>query len=675
MTHKIFSYSKKHFSKIYIETVIFIFANILFLSFASRSIITGDTPEFIAAASVGGVVHAPGYPLYSLLTHILASIPFGELAWKINGFSGIISSITLIIVYWIIKRITKSSLAGVAAVFFLLVNEIFLLYSLVAEVHALQILLLSLYVLFALCFYQTGKLSYVYFTALIITLGFAHSPSIIFTLPSFLLLLWIKRRLISIKHILLLAPIFLCGFLFYLYIWFGASQNPVMNWGRIHDVSSLVTFVLRQDFGTFNLNTTSVTYPFQYSSFVYFVELLLTDAWYLLPLAAYGAIYSYSKNKFFISSIVSLLLLNGPIFYALMNVPVLNVMHRANVEQYFGYSYVFLVILSGFGFAMLLHKLSTYKNILLVVILPILLLIAINTFGITRQDSKSIVIDTITNQFQQLPKDAIVITCADSIQMPSYYYQYALKNRSDVTILNFCLLQGQWYQENLRTSNMLLKRYITNNGLAYEKMCKELAPQHKLYLYPWFPEFSKAFPGCVVIPHGLVNEIVPKKNMDSLSTIKKMNDSLWQEFMQKTSLASLKLSDMRTREALYYLSEQRNFLGLFYLENQKIDWAITEFKNSRDLSDDASNGLANEAAIYFKQGKNQQALELAKRGLGRESANASLYKELGAIYMQSRDYSKASENFKMYLEFQPTDTDVPKIKTLIDQLDRAEKTL
>src|SRR3990167_6536284 len=78
----------------------------------SRSIYFGDSGEFITTAYTLGIAHPPGYPLYTMLAHLFTYLPFGNLPFKVNFFSAISSSLTVVVVYFICLKITANRLAS-----------------------------------------------------------------------------------------------------------------------------------------------------------------------------------------------------------------------------------------------------------------------------------------------------------------------------------------------------------------------------------------------------------------------------------------------------------------------------------------------------------------------------------------------------------------------------------
>ena len=50
----------------------------------------GDGTKFAFIGKVLGTPHAPGYPLYVVLSHLFSYVPWGTLAHRMNGFSALL---------------------------------------------------------------------------------------------------------------------------------------------------------------------------------------------------------------------------------------------------------------------------------------------------------------------------------------------------------------------------------------------------------------------------------------------------------------------------------------------------------------------------------------------------------------------------------------------------------
>src|SRR5207245_3622561 len=87
-------------------------AAVLYFLTAAPDIIVGDSPELITAAATLGVAHPPGYPLFTILGHLFALVPFGAVPFRVNLFSVICDAVAVGVVYWTALRLTKSQLAA-----------------------------------------------------------------------------------------------------------------------------------------------------------------------------------------------------------------------------------------------------------------------------------------------------------------------------------------------------------------------------------------------------------------------------------------------------------------------------------------------------------------------------------------------------------------------------------
>ena len=69
------------------------------------SLSAGDNGELTTAAYFLGVGHAPGYPFYTLMSKLFTYIPFGNIAWRTNLFSGTCGAIAMIFFYLIMVKV------------------------------------------------------------------------------------------------------------------------------------------------------------------------------------------------------------------------------------------------------------------------------------------------------------------------------------------------------------------------------------------------------------------------------------------------------------------------------------------------------------------------------------------------------------------------------------------
>ncbi|WP_455145868.1 protein O-mannosyl-transferase family [Brachyspira pilosicoli] len=96
-----------HISKIDIifSSAAFLFTFLLYLFTLTPSLSAGDNGELTTAAYFLGVGHAPGYPFYTLMSKLFTYIPFGNIAWRTNLFSGTCGAIAMIFFYLIMVKV------------------------------------------------------------------------------------------------------------------------------------------------------------------------------------------------------------------------------------------------------------------------------------------------------------------------------------------------------------------------------------------------------------------------------------------------------------------------------------------------------------------------------------------------------------------------------------------
>lgn len=96
-----------HLSKIDIifSSAAFLFTFLLYLFTLTPSLSAGDNGELTTAAYFLGVGHAPGYPFYTLMSKLFTYIPFGNIAWRTNLFSGTCGAIAMIFFYLIMVKV------------------------------------------------------------------------------------------------------------------------------------------------------------------------------------------------------------------------------------------------------------------------------------------------------------------------------------------------------------------------------------------------------------------------------------------------------------------------------------------------------------------------------------------------------------------------------------------
>lgn len=652
----------------WVELTIFILFISLYAATSSRSIIQGDTGDFLSAAATGGIPHQPGYPLYSLISRIAFLVPFGNPAWQVNLLSAIFASFALVFTYKTIKTIMNSVLSAIFGTLSLGIYQSFWFYALVAEIHILQVLLLSMLFYYLVLLIKTKSVKYLYFSAFVFGLGVSNNHTVIFTIPGIVLVLILLREQINLKNYIIVVLSSLLGLLPYGYLAWIAYLNPITKWGTINNLGSFLSFFFRSQYGTFNWEVTNYWGPFIYSSFVHFFVSIFTTSWYLLPFFVISLLYLVKKNIYYWLFLIGFVFV-GPFYYLLMDSPILSVTVAANSEQYLSYSFFFFSILAAFGLNIILKKYKSRKTWIVCTLVVLFFVIPfIYNLPKVRLDDNHLTEIYTKFQLSEIPENSIFITSGDSPYLQILYWQYVTGYRKDVTVISYSLLNKSWYRDSLEQEHPELGDLFDSNALIYNKLCNKYAANDKLFISPMNSVLDTLFQAnCKIIPYGLITKVVPKNKIPDIQQIKNFNDKEWNRFTQLLPpLNTFADQYSRSRETLFRFSEHFSFLGSYYVNEGKSGWALNAFQEARLISPDEVNSIIGEAGLLYKDGRTTDAIKILEEGVKREPSISQLYQNLGVYYLEVLRKDKAYENFKKYLSFNPTDDpDILSIKNFI----------
>lgn len=640
----------------YIDISLFFFFFATYTFTSSRAVVHADSGDFLSAAATFGVPHNPGYPFYMILSSSIFALTHS--VWAVNLLSVVFGAVSVVMVYKIIKLLTKSAPSSLFGALALGIYPSFWFYSQVAQIHILHVMILSFLYYFLIRAVKTGSFQPIYFAALTFGLGVSNNHTIIFTLPSiFMCLFFLRGERNFLKKLLKALAISILGLAPYLYIFISSSTNPAINWGRVHDVGSFLYVFFRGDYGTTSWVRPEPYAPFIHSPFIYYLKSDFLTSWHILPFAFVSLYSLFKKQKTFLIVFVGFIFM-GPVFRLLMNVPIRSVVHQANTEQFLAYSFFFVSIFAGVGLYHIIQYFHVKKTVVLNACVIAFFIIPFTiTFQKVRLDNNNITAETSKFELSEVKKNGVILTWSDGLFLPAMYHQYAIGFRKDIRLVQLGLINLEWYRENLKEQDAELLNYFKSSDFNYEKACSELAEKNLLYIYPWYPEFDTYFgKECEIIPYGLIAKVV-KRGSVSVEEIKKTNDRFINEYLSKNPVEKSKNSYSRTRESLFYISEHLNYIGIYYLRFGKEDWAYDAFVKAREISPDQTNSILNESAILFKRGETDRSIKILEEGIRREPATDRLYKNLGIIELNAKNEKAAYDNFRKYEAFRPNDPD------------------
>lgn len=197
--------------------------------------VTGeDSGEFITAAYALGIPHPPGYPLWCLLAHVFTWLPCGAIAWRVNLSSAFFAAATVFLAALLVMRLTRSRLSALAASLALAFSHEFWEQAVVAEVYALNALLIALCIHLLWHWRNTRRDCWLCVFGLVYGLSLANHNTMVLLGPVFMgYVLWADgfqpSRWRIYSSVLLFA---LAGLLVYLYLPLASMADPPMDWGN-----------------------------------------------------------------------------------------------------------------------------------------------------------------------------------------------------------------------------------------------------------------------------------------------------------------------------------------------------------------------------------------------------------------------------------------------------------
>lgn len=186
MNQKIRTFFNQRWPELLVALIFFI----VYVVTLQPGILPGDAGEFQLVVPTLGVAHPPGYPLYILLGKLFTVlVPIGEMAWRVNLFSAVTSSFTLLIVFWAVQALLpkRHVLAGLLAMSVLGISTTFWAQATTANIRSLTALFTALMLWMFIRYANAVRAGnsqlahrYLVWLALVTSLGVLHHASLAF---------------------------------------------------------------------------------------------------------------------------------------------------------------------------------------------------------------------------------------------------------------------------------------------------------------------------------------------------------------------------------------------------------------------------------------------------------------------------------------------------------------
>lgn len=461
----------------YIGLFLALAAFALYVRTLTPGVLDGDSGEWQYMANLLGVPHSTGYPTYILLAKVMTLLPIGNAAWRVNLFSALCAALTIPVVYLLAKRVARSRIAAVIAASFFALMPTLWASATIAEVYALNTLLLALTLYFAIRFFDHAHTRDLYAMALCFGLALTNHRIAFFIAPALLAVVWFKRRELNWKKFAFAALAFLVPLTLYLYIPLRASQllaeQSPQNWELYPRAEAIVNGKVTAYYnhtpqGFFNLVTALDNrnkLGFQDASGEDKTLARFTNAWTLLReqidpfgilLALGGIVVLWRRER----ELTIALLLGG------LSVAAISIYLRAESTRfYFSGAYLIMVLFLAAAMGWVLEKLNTratgerkaspllyYAAIFLFAMFPLSALY----FNFARMDQRgNLKYDAYARAVlnDNLAPNAVLVAPWE-VATPLRYFQYVENVRPDVLTIHESPVRPQ-YQKLLDAAQRL----------------------------------------------------------------------------------------------------------------------------------------------------------------------------------------------------------------------------
>lgn len=244
----------KNFS---LGTFILVFG--VYLLSMPQTVVLEDDGLFTLTAYYNGIAHPPGYPLYTLLSHVATWIPFGSIAFRIHAFTAMLGAASCVCLFHIVRKLgIESSIAFIASLSFGY-SLSFWSQAIISEAYTLNVLIILALFYVSLMYREASeeknRQRLLNFFVIIYGLGLSnHWPLLAVSTPALGCLLWPHKKVIF-RQILKSIPYLSVGIMFYIWMVVRSRMDPFVSfYGPINNLDELWFYISREGYSTIDFN-------------------------------------------------------------------------------------------------------------------------------------------------------------------------------------------------------------------------------------------------------------------------------------------------------------------------------------------------------------------------------------------------------------------------------------
>lgn len=441
--------------------IIFGLVFLIYIFGISHSVFGGDSGDIILAAWFGGVAHPPGYPLNTMIGYLFTHLPIGgTVAFRADIMAAFFQALNVLLIFLILKRLTKNIIISLCASLVLAFNPLFWLYAHTLEVFQLKIFLILVAQYFLLSWFDSKKKSYLYLSILFLGLAVFHHTMSLLTIPAFMYLFFRNDRNIFSNKMTLYKGIsaFFIGAVPYAFVVFAAFRKTPINWDDPSNLTNLLRLATRADFGSFTATDFLVgqTLQMRLVQLLTFFGFLKNDFLVIgLLLIIIGFIYLYFKRRIVFWFYIILIFLNGPFFLFYSGFPLTNDFVFGIWERFLLEPYAYFVIPLAFGmlgiYEFIKAKLNSklFRTIPLIAFMFLPLYLFLLNFNKTDLSKFEIGDQLGRDIFSSSKPNSVIFFLNDTMTFNSLYIYYTEGANLDRKVIQIGSLRHSYYRKQI----------------------------------------------------------------------------------------------------------------------------------------------------------------------------------------------------------------------------------
>lgn len=606
------------------------------------TVFVGDSGELITAANSLGIAHPPGYPIYGMFGKLfIVLLPAASIAFRTNLMSALFASLSVFMVFIIIRSILSDHSYLISAVFSICfaLSSTFWAQAVSSEVYSIHILLSAI----AIYLLLKENFSFKIFILIIFILGLSivqHPTAILLASGLFIYMIYNYRSVKGTNWILYSAMLFVIGLSLYLYLPIRSISNPAIDWSNTENLTNMVQHLSRKQYG--RISKLSHSLPLFIKQVLVYLEFAVNQftPWILL-LAPFGIYRIYRSNLykllilmalFFSFSFILIIILNYDTTPRIKNI----------VEVFFLPSFMILSVFMAAGSEYLLSLFKRTKFIKLILSLLIILLPAMifkRNFAYSNLSDTYIAYDFGKNLLNYPVNNSIYFISQDNeVFTIAYLNKTEGFRKNEILIYDElgCIYENIFGEDFLKISN---KEHAQRLTFIETKILAEASQP----VYFVFSSNIYRMDGIKKEQAGL-----------SFKSVRKKEDS----FPFPPSLKTLNLRDIDNIKTEDYLMldilAQYNFLiGSHYFAISDKERAVKSFRRASEIGEKVEWVASNVAKSLTDKGLISEALEEYKREIKYFPNKPEAHYRLAYAYTQKGMTNEAIEEYKNTIKIKP----------------------